>query len=499
MMVMVLDRERPVEGPGRLQVSLADLSVLVLAAGLAAGVVRGAKDIGAMPERMAGVGVEIVAVCFALLLGRSIVGLARRPAGAGVTRVGRLASMAWRVLAILLLLQFVIQESGVLRVDMATRNALRSETTGWYERYTLREVLVPVCAILAMFGVAVGMGAGTALARPEPRRPRPSWLFVPLAAIAGMLIVALPNMYNFIPCILLVAMEGVNNALPPGSRYTTASLSVRMLRAGIVAVPAALAITGLAMIVARDFGRAGRSLPWATTRLGWSVRLIALALALVAGTAMAIVGIPMMSPLWLDGFGQVLDPEVVMTILAGFGTLAVGLAARAVVPRPASERPRWLRRLSFVLPIGMMGIVLLSVLTCLPSATEIDPELPPIVGRLLAGVGEVHGRVWDVLPDPLVIVLQESLAPNHVVWILSAAGLAVFLVELAMRPPGLRTTPFDLVAGEPGRLVRFIWLSAALIVVCVAAVPTLIVVGQVILHIRLGISTWTVRGWPSPF
>jgi hypothetical protein len=78
-------------------------------------------------------------------------------------------------------------------------------------------------------------------------------------------------------------------------------------------------------------------------------------------------------------------------------------------------------------------------------------------------------------------------------------GLAFFLSELALRPPALRTPPFDLVAGSPGRLVRFAWLTLGLTVVCLAALPTLIVLGQVILHIRLGISTWTVSGWPSPF
>jgi hypothetical protein len=63
----------------------------------------------------------------------------------------------------------------------------------------------------------------------------------------------------------------------------------------------------------------------------------------------------------------------------------------------------------------------------------------------------------------------------------------------------LRTPPFDLVAGSPGRLVRFIWLTAALTVVCLAAVPTLIVSGQVIVHIRCLISNWSTCGWPSPF
>ena len=213
---------------------------------------------------------------------------------------------------------------------------------------------------------------------------------------------------------------------------------------------------------------------------------------------MAIVGIPTMSPLWLDGFGQVLDPEAVLTVLAGFGILAAGLAARAVVPRPTGGRPGWLQWLSFVFPLGILGIILASAMTGLPSA-EIDPDLRWIFGLRPAGIGEALSRFWDLLPDPLVIFLQDWLAPTHLVWILSAAGLAIFLTELAFRPPGSRTAPFDLVADEPGRLVRFLWLAAALTVLCVAAVPTLIVVGQVILHIRLCISNWTVDGWPSPF
>ena len=117
-MVMVLDRERPVERTGRWQVSLADLSLLVLAAGLAAGIVRGARETLVLPARASGVGVEVAAVFLALILVRSMLGLARRrPWGAGATMAGRLASMAWRALAVVLLIHFVLMESDVLRID----------------------------------------------------------------------------------------------------------------------------------------------------------------------------------------------------------------------------------------------------------------------------------------------------------------------------------------------------------------------------------------------
>ena len=303
-MATATEQERGVERSIRWQVSLADLSVLVLAAGLAAGVVRGARDIQVEPGRVAGVGVEVAAVFLAVILLRSMLGVARqRPLGAGVTTAGRLASMAWRALAVVLLIHFVMLESGVLRVDLATRRSPplwgKSSLSEWFD---VREKLIPLCAILAMFGVAVGMGAGVILARPEPRRPRPYWLFVPLAALAAVLFVAGPGEHAVVPQFILIALEAVNNAMHPLSRVHSASLSARLLRAGIEAVPATLAIIGLALIVARDFQRAGRSMPWATTRVGWFVRVFALAAAGAAGIGMVLVAMPTMNPIWLDGF-----------------------------------------------------------------------------------------------------------------------------------------------------------------------------------------------------
>ncbi len=214
---------------------------------------------------------------------------------------------------------------------------------------------------------------------------------------------------------------------------------------------------------------------------------------------MALVAIPTMSPKWLDGFCLVLDPEAIAIIILGFGIFAAGLAARAVVPRPAWQKPRWLRRLSNVLTLGVMGILVSSALTCLPSSLAIDPEIPPIFTRLLDGVHAPGLWFLGLFPDAIADGILAWLAPRRLLWILPMVGLALLLCEVALRPPALRTPPFDQVAGAPGRLVRFIWLTLALTVVCLSAVPTLIVVGQVILHIRSLIGTWTERGWPSPF
>jgi hypothetical protein len=240
-------------------------------------------------------------------------------------------------------------------------------------------------------------------------------------------------------------------------------------------------------------------MPWATTPGGWFVRLLSLAAAGAAGIGMALVAIPTMSPHWRDGFRGVLDPEAIVIMFIGFGTFAAGLAARTVVPRPAWEKPRWLRRLSNVLPLGLMGIVVSSALKCLPSSMAIDPALPPMFAELLDGIDQAGVWFWGMFPAPLADGVQAWLDPGRLFWILTMVGLALFRSELALRPPALRIPPFDLVGCSPGRLVRFAWLTLGLTVVCLAALPTLIVLGQVILHLRLGISTWTASGWPSPF
>ena len=144
-----------------------------------------------------------------------MIALARgRPPRTEATRRGVLMPMAWRALAIVLLLSVAMRESWVLRVDFNALFALSSDVGG--ERYGLRERLVPVCAILAMIGMALGMGAGLAFARSDPRRPRPYWLFVPLVALAAVLFMGLPNReWSVIPQLILVALTAVSNALPP--------------------------------------------------------------------------------------------------------------------------------------------------------------------------------------------------------------------------------------------------------------------------------------------
>ncbi len=186
--------------------------------------------------RTAGLAVEVASIWLALILARGILRLVRGPrSGGGPGPVRLLGMMGWRVPAIALLLGFTMRESQILGVDFTTFRALAG---GQGEIYWVSVMLVPISAILTIIGVALGMGAGMSLPRASPARARPYWLFVPLAALAAVLFVGQPGgWWSIIPQLILIALEAVSNAMPPPAPRLPGSLSVRLLRAGIEAVP----------------------------------------------------------------------------------------------------------------------------------------------------------------------------------------------------------------------------------------------------------------------
>ena len=338
--------------------------------------------------------------------------------------------MSWRILAIALLLCFATRESWILRMNPRALNVRWSVEVAWYEWYELRDRLIPVCAILVLIGLALGMGAGASFTRPRTGRPRPYWLFVPLAVIAAALFLGQSAGGWSVVQLILCALEGVNNATKPAYRATSSGLSERLLRAGTETVPAALACLWLALLVARDFERARRGEPWAMTRGGWVLRLLSLGAVLASGIVVAFVAIPTMHPHLFDGFRKVLEPEILAIILAGFGTVAAGLAARTLVPRPTREKPRWLRRLSAVAPFVLIAIILLSAWRCLPASTQLDPAVPAVVGRLCDSVAAFNIWLESLLPEGVVLVATAWRELEPLACTLSMIVVASFVLEL---------------------------------------------------------------------
>jgi hypothetical protein len=439
---------------------------------------------------------EVTGVFLALILVRALIGRLRAGRSGGAHLFDRrIGPITWRVGAVALLLAFVVEESSLLRIDFSTESAIAKQHPGFGSLYRVRQGLLPVCGLLAMIGLALGMGAGALFDEPVARRRRPYWLFVPLAALVGLLIPG--SAWQLITYLVLIAMEGVNNAMRHHV-VTGPALETRLLRAGLCTAIPALICLWLALVVASDFERARRQQPWSTTRRGRLLRLVSLLATLAAGSYLVGVAIPAINP-WLgDGFCHVLVPDVVFTVVVGFFAFALGLAARSVVHQAARERPRWLVRLWAVLQPGVLGLVVLSALTCLPTSAQFEPGVLSPISRVVDSVQHVQGWLWSLVPEWIVLDLKPWLAPEPLVWILTILGLLSLVCELALRPTsGSDDALFDCAFESRRQALHIAWLALALTVLCVVALPTLMIGGLVILHIRLNVADWVMNGWPA--
>jgi hypothetical protein len=498
------------------QVSLGGLIVLVLAAGVAAGVVRSAREVwGVRPivntsglswapvggngwpplTRTAGVVLEIAAVFLLVILARTLIGLfgGARPAERQAQRT-RLWGIAWRTGSICFLLWFISEESSVLRIDLAREAAIASAVPGWDYNYIVRQQLLPTCGVFAILGLILGMGVSFLFPAAPRGGKRPYWLFVMLAAVAGVLIAALPMWASLIPYLVLVALEAVTNAmhhrLNPGSAFST-----RLLRAGIDVVVSCCMCTALALAVARDFEMLRRGKASATTRAGWGLRLFLLAGAAVAGTYIAFVTIPAIHPWFAEGFRQVLNPAGAGMIVCGFGLFGAGMAARAIAGVPERQPSRRVSWLSALYRLAILGAIVFAVLNVLPDSSVVEPYAPSFVTSAVALIKGSVTLFWEAFPDWCTPSELGMFAIENLLWISLILAIVCFVVEVLIRDNVGVTSPFDRLAESRQGAWRFTWLVLGFVVVCLAALPTLIVAGQVVLHLRMYGGDLMTRGW----
>jgi hypothetical protein len=56
--------------------------------------------------------------------------------------------------------------------------------------------------------------------------------------------------------------------------------------------------------------------------------------------------------------------------------------------------------------------------------------------------------------------------------------------------------PFDKIVARRSSASQLLWLALGLTTVCLAALPALVIAGQVIYHLRLNAENFSVHGWP---
>jgi hypothetical protein len=491
--------------PRRWQITLADLIVLVLAVGVSAGIARQARDAwgnrGPSPsspvpvERTAGVVCEVAAVFLILYLTRTLIVFARVGRGPAVTLAASFIwSIVWRIGAIAILAAFVADESVVLRIDWARQAQIGASLPGWDRAFTVRQNLLPVYGTLAIVGLSLGIGAGALFDNPRPSSHRPYWLFVPLVGVIAVLLAA-TTVYSLIVYLVLQALEAVSNArnLAP---HGGPGLAARLLGSGRDAAMALLACVALALVVARDFDRARRRLPWAKTPGGWFVRLLSLFIALLAGIYIVVVTIPAIHPSFGQGFVEVISPRILLLTVAGFGLFALGLAARAVAPGQPIDKPAWLCWLAALCRYGLLLVFWLSAMKHLPASSAIARATPSIVGRVIDVVGSCQAWAWGLLPYPVVVALNYCLEFEQLQWVLAAIFVSVVVIELTTTKTSTLAAPFDAIFGSVRSTLHVAWLASALTLVCLVALPTLVVAGQLVVHVQLNLEDWLKMGWP---
>ena len=88
------------------------------------------------------------------------------------------------------------------------------------------------------------------------------------------------------------------------------------------------------------------------------------------------------------------------------------------------------------------------------------------------------------------------LAIENVIWTLLMLAIVCFLIELVVRGKPDLSSPFDRLAESPVAAAQFVWLVTGFVVLCLAALPTLIVLGQAVLHVRMHAEQLMTLGWP---
>jgi hypothetical protein len=481
----------PEVAPGHWQVGLADLIVWVLTAGVTIGVVRGAQVFRITTpwrqQRLIGAILEALAIPLVLPLVRPAVRWAR---GDRRSRGGGWAALAWpiawRVAALALLLGFVAEESWLLRVD---HDRLARLAVLWnmprYHGFVLQLdlSLYPACALLLLIGLVAGMGTAP-LGPPVARRSRLWWLGPPLAGVVGVLLMARTdsNASNLIEYLILLALEAVSNAMRHRVLDRPA-LSTRLIHAGIQAAVAGAVVLVTALWVAHDFRKVAAEGPRSASWRAMLPRLASLVATATAGAYLLGVTLPTLHEDLAAGFWIVLSAREVAAILAAFGVLSAGLAARTVAPPSIAAQPPSTRRRQALAALRPLALGLLALSIVPYSQAVPSGDVPSGLDRVLGGIGAA--QTWVLAHMPLAGAVWPYLDPEWLLWGLALLWLAAQITLLVAAPSPTRPCPFDALRSSRPAAAWALWLAAALTAICIAAMPVFYLAGLAIFHYRL--------------
>jgi hypothetical protein len=112
----------------------------------------------------------------------------------------------------------------------------------------------------------------------------------------------------------------------------------------------------------------------------------------------------------------------------------------------------------------------------------------------IIGSGQVWA--WSFLPYPVAMVLNYCVDSIQLPWIVASIFVSIVVLELAIVRTNARAAPFDGIFGSTRSALEVAWLTAALTLVCVVALPILVVFGQFVVNLELNLGDWLQIGWP---
>jgi hypothetical protein len=487
-------QDRPATTGRGWQVGLGELTVWVVGCGIALGFARRAEGLArsgfvGMPRELEWAAMPLAAWSAWILIVEAV-RLARGTIG-DRGRSWRAVAIGWRAVAAMALGLLV---SGgrfevLLRLGLVSSNWRPNAIHSWDEA---RITAMTLGVLLGLAGLVLGLAPPSPRSDARGRRRRvPPWASVVVVGLSG---VAIAAMMMTIPYLVVVALECVDNALLGRDvlqRGPWAPLPGLWERLADLAPAAGLGVGScllLASLIASDARRPD-------LRLGsWralAARLPALAAAAGMAAYLGIVAIPTVHPHLAIGVFEVLALREVRFLVLGIAAFAAGLAARSVAPRPAEGPPGpWDRlrrkacRSALVLLVTAAGlIVAILVLASGPVLRALFGPEPHMThgGHLLLRASDFLGML-----APEMIFAELALA-----WL----ALQVFVRSWAASGRSWRPAAFDMVGDSRATLGRFAWLTTAITVLFLAALPTLFVAGLVAFHLALNAADlWA--GWP---
>ncbi len=415
-----------------------------------------------------------------LRLTGQVIGLARTRwesvlSGLSLSRASRVAAIAWRLLALVLLCGCAVEAARLFAFSADSTPGIGGDPGQWELRWNI----LPFCGLYVLGGLLLGMQPPAARA---PGRVRPRWLAGLLAIVLGVgLLAGLMD----IPYLHLISLEGLSiGQIHPFRARPGPDMTTRIGQAGVPAALALVATLATGAWIAYDLRRAASdpakqamSVRGLVYRLSTFVAMVAFAVYLVRTT---IPGIHDCVP---SGVRMILGAGEVTAIAVGFAVLYAGVAARAIgrsgdVLELGRRRPvdLWMRSRQVV--AGCTVLVLNSAW----------------IARLLKQSGCLSALPSGDLADVLVraVTYWDTLWFEEWFTYWSFSISCPFLAWAALETLGLcgpqapdRMTCFDAVATSRADAGRFLGLWTALAMLVLCALPALFVAALVVYQTRL--------------